>query len=70
MPKPASDSVNALIGHLKYIERTRSKTERLFQKGDLVRRDLELIYAGQVRQVQKYLNFDCTLRFTFHTTTT
>ena len=46
MPKPASDFVNVLIGHLRYIEQTRSKTEHLFQKGDLVRRDLELIYAG------------------------
>ena len=46
MPKPASDFVNALIGHLRYIEQTRSKTERLHQEGYLVRRDLELVYAG------------------------
>lgn len=46
MSKPASDFVNVLIGHLKYIDQTRYKTERLFQKGDLVKRDLELIYAG------------------------
>ena len=46
MSKPASDFVNALIGHLKYIEQTRSKTERLYQEGYLVRRDVELIYAG------------------------
>ena len=46
MPKPASDFVNTLVRHLRHIEKTRSKTERLFQKGDLVRRDLEVIYAG------------------------
>ncbi len=46
MSKPASDFVNALIGHLRYIEQTRSKTERLHQEGYLVRRDLELVYAG------------------------
>ena len=38
--------MNALIGHLRYIEQTRSKTERLHQEGYLVRRDLELVYAG------------------------
>ena len=46
MPKPASDFVSDLSGHLKYIEQTRSKTERLYQEGYLVRRDLELVYAG------------------------
>ena len=46
MSKPASDFVTALIGHLRYIEQTRSKTERLHQDGYLVRRDLELVYAG------------------------
>ena len=46
MPKPASDFVNDLSGHLRYIEQTRSKTERLYQEGSLVRRDLELVYAG------------------------
>lgn len=46
MPKPALHSVNTLIGHLKSIELTRSKMEQLFQRGDLVRRDLEVVYAG------------------------
>ena len=46
MPKSASDFVNDLRGHLKNIEKTRSKTERLYQEGNLVRRDLELVYAG------------------------
>ena len=46
MPKPVSSFVDDLSKHLRYIEQTRSKTERLFQKEDLVRRDLELVYAG------------------------
>ena len=46
MPKPASYFVNDLRGHLKNIEKTRSKTERLYQEGNLVMRDLELVYAG------------------------
>ena len=46
MPKSASDFVNDFRGHLKNIEKTRSKTERLYQEGNLVRRDLELVYAG------------------------
>lgn len=46
MPKSASDFVNDLRGHLKNIEKTRCKAERLYQEGNLVRRDLELVYAG------------------------
>ena len=46
MPKSAPDFVNDLWGHLKNIEKTRSKTERLYQEGSLVRRDLERVYAG------------------------
>ena len=46
MPKPASYFVNDLRGYLKNIEKTRAKTERLYQEGNLVMRDLELVYAG------------------------
>ena len=46
MPKSASYFVNDFRGRLKNIEKTRSKTERLYQEDNLVMRDLELVYAG------------------------
>ena len=55
MPKPASSFVNDLSGHLRYIEQTRSKTEHLFQKGNLVQRDLELVYAGLYLDAMTFL---------------
>ncbi len=39
------------IGHLRYIEPTRSKTESLMNKGAIVRRDIEQIYNGLYLEV-------------------
>ena len=46
MPKPAFHSIYSLIGHYNYIECTRSKMERLFNEGAIVKRDIEIAYAG------------------------
>lgn len=35
-----------LNSHLNYLEKTRLKTEQLFSNGDIVRRDIELVYGG------------------------
>ena len=35
-----------LTGHFKYLEKTRKKSEQLFSKKIIVRRDIEIIYAG------------------------
>jgi len=35
-----------LIGHFRYLEKTRKKAEILFRKKKIVRRDIEIIYAG------------------------
>ena len=37
---------NTFIGHLRYIEPTRSKMETLMSKGTIVRRDIDQIYKG------------------------
>ncbi len=37
---------NEFIGHLKYLEMTRSKMEHLFNNGHIVRRDIEQVYEG------------------------
>ena len=72
MPKPAPDFVNDLDGHLGYIEQTRSKAERLFQEGYLVRRDIELVYAGlYLDAMTSFENFieDLFIRLLVGTTT-
>jgi len=46
MPKLVQDHLNSFIGHLKYIELTRSKMEQLFSRKIIVRRDIEFIYEG------------------------
>lgn len=38
--------VNKFIGHLNYLEKTRSKIEYLFSKDQIVRRDVEQVYSG------------------------
>ena len=46
MSKSASELSKKLIGHISYIEKTRTKTEKLFAKGELVSRDVDLVYYG------------------------
>jgi hypothetical protein len=46
MPRPASALAEDLVGHYKYLEKTRTKMERLFNSSALVRRDIEQVYAG------------------------
>ena len=46
MAKPANDLANALVGHLKALEWTRSKMETLLARGVIVRRDTECVYEG------------------------
>ncbi|MDO9580074.1 MAG: hypothetical protein Q7J06_05840, partial [Bacteroidales bacterium] len=51
MTKPAITCANDFVGHLKYIESTRSKTERLLIDETIVRRDAEQIYSGLYLEV-------------------
>jgi len=46
MAKPSIIIANEFIGHLKYLEMTRSKMEYLLGKGYIVRRDIEQVYEG------------------------
>src|SRR5688572_26488899 len=46
MAKPAQELSTSLTSHLANIEKTRKRTEELFVNGDLVRRDIEIVYSG------------------------
>ena len=46
MPRPASSLSTKFVGHLKHLEKTRSKMERLIDENLLVRRDVEQVYSG------------------------
>jgi len=46
MAKPTTSLANALVGHLKALEWTRSKMETLLTRGVIVRRDIEHVYEG------------------------
>lgn len=46
MSKPASSLAKELIGHLRYLEFTRFKMEKLLIAGSIVRRDMDLVYEG------------------------
>ncbi len=46
MSKQAQELSNSLIGHLANIEKTRKKAEELFASGQLVKRDVDIIYGG------------------------
>lgn len=46
MGKPAIAFVNSYIGHLNYLNKTRSSMELLLSKGIIVRRDIEQVYTG------------------------
>lgn len=46
MPRPSNNIANELMGHLRYLDATRSKMEYLFKKGYIVRHDIEQIYEG------------------------
>ena len=46
MAKPATSLANALVGHLKALEWTRSKMETLLARDVIVRRDIERVYEG------------------------
>lgn len=46
MPTNAITCANTFIGHLRYIEPTRTKMEGHIDRGTIVRRDIEQIYKG------------------------
>ena len=46
MAKPAISLAHKFIGHLKYLEKTRAKMEKLLTTNAIVRRDIEQVYAG------------------------
>jgi hypothetical protein len=46
MARSSKYIANEFIGHLKYLEITRSKMEQLFNKRYIVRRDIEQVYEG------------------------
>jgi len=46
LARAATSLVNKFIGHLNYLEKTRSKMEYLFSRNHIVRRDIEQVYAG------------------------
>ncbi|GEM_PF-547666 len=51
MAKPAITCANDFVGHLRYIESTRSKTEKLLRDETIVRRDADQIYSGLYMEV-------------------
>lgn len=58
MPKLVQNYLDSFIGHLKYIELTRSKMEQLFSRKTIVRRDIEFIYEGiYLNAVTQFENF-------------
>lgn len=46
MPKPSSSLSDEFISHLRALEWTRSKMEKLLGKNEIVRRDIERVYEG------------------------
>ncbi len=46
MPQPAETLSQNFLSHLADIEKTRKKSEELFAKGHIVRRDINIIYSG------------------------
>jgi hypothetical protein len=46
MAKTAISLADIFVGHLKALEWTRCKMEKLFSKGAIVRRDIERVYEG------------------------
>lgn len=46
MPTSTNTLFKKLTGHFRYLEETRKKAESLFDKKIIVRRDIEIIYAG------------------------
>lgn len=49
--RPANSLSTNFIGHLNYLEMTRSKMEYLFSRNQIVRRDIEQIYTGLYMEV-------------------
>ena len=43
---PASILHDKFVGHLRYLNATRTKIERLHKKQELVDRDVDQVYAG------------------------
>ena len=46
MPRHAAKLASSFVSHLRYLEQTRSKMERLASTGYIVRRDIEQVYLG------------------------
>ena len=46
MPTNTNALFKKLIGHFRYLEKTRKKAESLFHEKIIVRRDIEIIYVG------------------------
>jgi len=46
MPHNIKKHTLSLISHFSYLEKTRNKVEKLFQNGDIVRRDIDQVYEG------------------------
>ncbi len=51
MPSPATSLSRRFSGHLRYLEYTRTKTERLLARGQLVNRDINQVYVGLYLEV-------------------
>lgn len=51
MPRMAQKVANQLIGHMHYLETTRTKMERLFLDRLILRKDIEQVYEGLFLEV-------------------
>lgn len=51
MPSPATSLSRTFSGHLRYLEYTRVKMERLLARGELVNRDVNQVYVGLYLEV-------------------
>ena len=46
MPRSATTLSNRFAGHLRFLNMTRNKMERLLSTNDIVTRDINQVYAG------------------------